>query len=98
MGAAFEVDPSTGTINIRNTASKEDDRSRARVAIGRHERAFELQERAVELPLPGGLQKRHPADQICRLGIDSDFQLVDLGADNSLGFGALELRAERKGI
>jgi len=98
MGAAFEVDAGTGTVNIRNAAGEEHHGSRARVAVSRHERPFELQERAVELSLPGRLQKWHPADQICGVGIDPDFEFVDLGADNDLGFGALEFRAKRKGV
>ena len=98
MRAAFEVDAGTGTINIRNATSEEDHSSWARVAIARHERPFEVQECAVQLPLPGRLQKRLAADQIRRLGIDLDFEFVDLGADDDLRLRALEFRTQRKGV
>ena len=60
--------------------------------------SFQLQEGAVELPLPSRFEKGDRTDQIARLGIDLDFELVDLGADDDLGFRALEFGPEGEGV
>src|SRR5713101_1029187 len=98
MRATFDVDARARTINVRNAAGEKNDGSRARIAISWHERSLELQERTVELTLPGRFQKRRSADQICRPRIKHDLQLVDLGPDNDLRFRALEFRAQCKGV
>jgi hypothetical protein len=86
MRATFDVDAGARAINIRNAAGEKNDGSRARIAISWHERSLELQERTVELTLPGRFQKRRSAEQICRPRIKHDLQLVDLGPDNDLRF------------
>src|SRR5437879_5818001 len=98
MRAASEIDAGAGALDIRDAAGEQHYRSRTRIPVNRHKASFKLKSRAVQLTLPGGFDKRQRADEIRRLGIDLDLQLVNLNADDDLGFRALEFRAKRKGI
>src|SRR6516162_1800802 len=86
--AAFHVDAGAAAVDVGDAPGEQDYRPGAGVAVaaagGTHKSAFQLQQRAVELSLPGGLKKRGCADEICRLGVDLDIELVYLRADHDL--------------
>jgi hypothetical protein len=93
---AFHVDASPAAVDIGDAPGEQNYRTGAGVAVtpaGRaHKCAFQLQQGAVELSLPGGLEKRGCTDEIGRLGVDLDVELVDLRADHDVDLRALEFR------
>ena len=98
MRSTLQFDASAAAIDIRYPAGEQYDCSRAGIAVGWHKSALELEQRAVELTLPSGLHKWQFADQIRRLRINSDFELVYLSADDNLRSRPLEFGAQYEGV
>src|SRR6516165_10427332 len=100
--AALHLDAGAAAIDVRDAPGEQDYRPGAGVAItisaATHKGALQLQQRAVELSLPRRLEKWRRADEVGRLRIDLDVELVDLGADHNLCLRAFEFRPGREQI
>src|SRR5262247_2285572 len=94
MRPALHFNAGAAAIDIRNPPGEHYYGSWTGVAISGHERSFDLQQSAIELTLPSCFNKWQGANQIDWLRIDSDFELVDLGANDELCLRALEFRPQ----
>src|SRR5262249_45426116 len=98
MRSAFQFDSSPAAIDVRYAAGEEHDCPWTCIAVSWHKGAFELKQRTVELALPSHLHKRQPANQIRRLRIDPDLELIYLSTDNHLCPRTFEFRSQHKSV
>src|SRR6516225_2184292 len=100
MRATFHLDAGATAIDFGDPSREQDYRPGAGVAVtpagSAHKGALQLQQGAVELSLPCGLEERCGVDEVGRLRVDLDIELVNLGADQDLGLRAFEFRPRRE--